>query len=251
MKTLKIKEIHSTIQGEGINSGTPVTLIRLAGCNIWSGREQDRGRDSIKGLCALWCDTDFRGTDGNLGGSYTDEDLIDLLYEMNAEHMSLVKGVGTNPFRRCRGVAMFTGGEPLLQLTPKLCLMLMEEGFDVLIETNGTQDIEPYADLLENEDYGLLWLTISPKPPSELHPSVYRNNFSELKLVYDWGYYEARPQLLHEYEQLPTNFYFMQPLDSHDPQKNRLNIIHAEEIVLARSHLWRLGLQSHKYWDVP
>lgn len=144
--TYAVKEVFLTLQGEGINAGRAAVFLRFAGCNLWSGREEDRGRG--KGGCSTWCDTDFRG-----GDRVDLPTLVDRVLEQS------------------RGVrfVVITGGEPLLQLDAKLINSLRLLGFEIAVETNGTV-VAPV---------GIDWLCVSPKVGGEL----VQDSGDELKLV--------------------------------------------------------------------
>lgn len=151
--TYSVKEAFYSLQGEGRHAGTPAVFVRLSGCNIWSGRETDRVRDSAKGVCALWCDTDFRGTDGSNGGQY---DAVSLA--------ELAKSLGPDA-----PIVVLTGGEPSLQIDEQLVAALRSRGFRVHVETNGTRMLPPVD-----------WVTVSPKPPSV----VLQQHYNEVKVVF-------------------------------------------------------------------
>jgi len=120
-RTYKIKEMFLSLQGEGPHTGLPVLFVRFSGCNLWSGREEDRSKG--KGSCALFCDTDFVGTDGHLGGVFSASSLIDAIdAALDGRSWPIV----------------FTGGEPLLQLDMGLVDELKDAGFSCHVETNGT-----------------------------------------------------------------------------------------------------------------
>lgn len=172
----KIKEIYYTIQGEGFHTGRPAIFCRFAGCNLWTGREEDRE----KAICKF-CDTDFWGIDGVNGGKYNAEDLVQKL-------LSLWPSATEKPFVVC------TGGEPALQVDGTLIDCLHDHLFEIAIETNGT------VALPENID----WVCVSPKADSNI--IVTKGN--ELKLVY--------PQLTNRPEDfldLDFEHFFLQPLD--------------------------------------
>jgi 7-carboxy-7-deazaguanine synthase len=146
-----VKELFYTLQGEGANAGRPSVFCRFAGCNLWSGREQDRD----KAVC-WFCDTDFVGTDGTGGGKFaTAEALAD------AVRRHWPDGVDGEPFVVC------TGGEPLLQLDAPLTAALKARGFEIAVETNGTQPVPPGVD----------WVCVSPKAGAELVVDVCRVEF--------------------------------------------------------------------------
>src|SRR5262249_29607079 len=138
-----VKEIYYTLQGEGARTGRAAVFCRFAGCNLWSGREEDRAS------AACWfCDTDFVGTDGPGGGRFVDAAAL-----ASAIDACWADAAGDAPGRR---YVVFTGGEPLLQLDPELIDACHASGFEIAVETNGT--IEPPP--------GIDWLTVSPKPNS-------------------------------------------------------------------------------------
>lgn len=175
--TYKIKECFYTLQGEGAQSGRPSVFLRFTGCNLWSGREEDR-HDAI----CKFCDTDFVGTDGQNGGRYTQAECVALV-------RSLWPG-GGRPYVVC------TGGEPLLQLDPPLITALQEAGFEVAVETNGTLPVPREID----------WVCVSPKATAPL--VVTRG--SELKLVYPQKEPEAQPE---RFAALGFRYFFLQPKD--------------------------------------
>ena len=205
--TYAVKEIFYTLQGEGANTGRPAVFCRFAGCNLWSGREQDRATAVCK-----FCDTEFVGTDGDGGGKFDTAESLAAAVAAQWPHDSNAK-----PFVVC------TGGEPLLQLDAALVDALRAKGFSIAVETNGT--LEPPA-----RD---LWLTVSPKAGAPLN--LRRGN--ELKLVY--------PQLGAEpenFERLDFDHFFLQPMDSPERVKNTAL---ATDYCLAHPQ-WRLSLQTHK-----
>jgi 7-carboxy-7-deazaguanine synthase len=179
----KVKEIFYSLQGEGANTGRPAVFCRFAGCNLWSGLEQDR-EDAI----CKFCDTEFVGMDGPEGGAFsTAEELAGTIVKM-------WRGL-ENPFVIC------TGGEPLLQLDQELLEALHRLRVEVAIETNGTR--LPPA--------GLDWITVSPKAGA---PFVLRSG-DELKLVYPQA--GADPQ---QFEHLQFKYFFLQPMDGPERQAN-------------------------------
>ncbi len=172
-----VKEIFYTLQGEGAQAGRPAVFCRFAGCNLWSGREQDRDQ----AVCRF-CDTDFVGTDGTAGGRYRSA------AELAAVIASHWPG-GHRPFVVC------TGGEPLLQLDAELIAALHAQGFEIAVETNGT--------IAAPE--GIDWLCVSPKAGAEL---VQRSG-DELKLVYPQP--DAPPE---DFAALDFSHFMLQPMDS-------------------------------------
>ncbi|MCX7622113.1 MAG: 7-carboxy-7-deazaguanine synthase, partial [Acidimicrobiales bacterium] len=168
-----VKEIFYSLQGEGAQSGRPAVFCRFTGCNLWSGREQDRSR----AICRF-CDTDFLGIDGKAGGRYPDAETL-------AERiLSQWPGGSERPYVVC------TGGEPLLQLDAPLIAALHRRGCEVAVETNGTRNAPP----------GLDWVCVSPKAGA---PWVLRQG-DELKIVYPQEGLE--PGRL---EGLPFRFFFL------------------------------------------
>ncbi len=202
-----VKEIFYTLQGEGAHSGRPAVFLRFAGCNLWSGRESDRAA----AVCRF-CDTDFVGTDGTLGGKFESADVL----------AAIVAATWPVPNDAERFVVC-TGGEPLLQLDAMLVAALRQRGFAIAVETNGT--LEAPADGL--------WLTVSPKAGATL--KLTRGD--ELKLVYPQS--GADPEL---FERLAFTHFFLQPMDG--PDKTR-NTTLATQYCLAHPK-WRLSLQMHK-----
>jgi 7-carboxy-7-deazaguanine synthase (Cx14CxxC type) len=201
-----VKEIFYSLQGEGANSGRPAVFCRFAGCNLWSGREEDR----VTATCNF-CDTDFVGVDGPDGGRFVD-----------------VGEMAQAVTRRWPGadggkLVIFTGGEPLLQLDGQLINAMHERGFEVAIETNGTIAAPP----------GIDWICVSPKKGA---PLVQRSG-DELKLVYPQP--EFSPV---QFEDLNFRHFFLQPMDG---PLVRHNTELAMEYCLAHPR-WRLSLQTHK-----
>jgi 7-carboxy-7-deazaguanine synthase (Cx14CxxC type) len=205
--TYAVKEIFYTLQGEGANTGRPAVFCRFAGCNLWSGREEDRATAVCK-----FCDTEFVGTDGDGGGKFDSAQSLASAVCAKWPHDS--KG---NRFVVC------TGGEPLLQLDAALVDALHAEGFSIAVETNGTLEPPP----------GDLWLTVSPKAGA---PFVLKRG-NELKLVYPQP--GAEPE---KFERLAFDNFFLQPMDNPERVKNTAR---ATEYCLAHPR-WRLSLQTHK-----
>lgn len=209
-----VKEIFYTLQGEGANTGRPAVFCRFAGCNLWTGREQDRAR----AICQF-CDTDFVGTDGPGGGKFsTPEDLA-----------HAVKRTWPAPSSgRARPLVVCTGGEPLLQLDRVAVAALHAVEFEIAIETNGTQLPPP----------GIDWICVSPKAGAGL---VLRSG-SELKLVYPQ---EGAPP--EHFVDLDFQYFFLQPMDG--PVRER-NTQLALRYCLEHPQ-WRLSLQTHKLLGIP
>ena len=202
----QVKEIFYTLQGEGANAGRPAVFCRFAGCNLWSGREQDRS----SAVCRF-CDTDFVGTDGTLGGKYADAGAlarqIEALWPTGAGHRFVV----------------MTGGEPLLQLDAPLIDALHARGFAIAVETNGT--IAAPA--------GIDWLCVSPKAGA---PWLQREGH-ELKVVWPQSGLDL-PAL----EAARFTHRFLQPMDN--PQ--RVDNTAACIALCMQRPAWRLSLQTHK-----
>jgi 7-carboxy-7-deazaguanine synthase len=202
-----VKEIFYTLQGEGANTGRAAVFCRFAGCNLWTGRESDRA-DAI---CSF-CDTDFVGV-GPDGGKFASADDLSAVVESRWP----TDGDLGKPFVVC------TGGEPLLQLDEDLVASLHHHGFEIAVETNGTQ-LPPD---------GIDWICVSPKARA---PLVLTHG-DELKLVF--------PQLGAEperFEHLAFDNFFLQPMDGPDVA---INTRLALEYCLAHPR-WRLSLQTHK-----
>jgi len=178
-----VKEIYYTLQGEGAQTGRAAVFLRFAGCNLWTGREEDRA-----GAICQFCDTDFVGTDGPGGGKFTD---ADALTEAVAAHWP---GGG-------RPLVVCTGGEPLLQINTALIGALHAAGFEIAIETNGT--------IAAPE--GIDWICVSPKAGARL---VQRSG-QELKLVYPQA--AAPPE---DFEALDFQHFFLQPMDGPHREAN-------------------------------
>ena len=201
-----VKEIFYTLQGEGANSGKAAVFCRFSGCNLWTGREEDRSR----AVCQF-CDTDFVGV-GPDGGRFADAE-------------SLASAVA----RAWRGddadsrFVVCTGGEPLLQVDEELVDALHAEGFTVAVETNGTR----------NAPASLDWVCVSPKAGAPL----VQTSGNELKLVFPQP--AAMPPL---FEALDFEHFFLQPMDGPAVEENTRQAI---EYCMAHPR-WRLSLQTHK-----
>ena len=207
-----VKEIFYTLQGEGANTGRPAVFCRFAGCNLWSGREEDRA----SAVCQF-CDTQFVGVDGAGGGKFPDEfklaHAVARLWPSEIPHQRLV---------------VLTGGEPALQLNEELIDALHAEDFDIAIETNGTLPLPP----------GLDWICVSPKADAAL--SVIAGN--ELKLVFPQAL--AMPE---RFEGLAFDHFFLQPMDGTEREQNT-----RQAIAFCLAHpTWRLSVQTHKILGIP
>jgi len=175
--TYSVKEMFYTLQGEGARTGRPAVFVRFAGCNLWSGREQDRGQ----AVCQF-CDTQFVGTDGDGGGKFETSAAL-------AQAVASLWPGGGAPYVVC------TGGEPLLQLDAPLIDGLHAEGFEIAIETNGTIQAPG----------GIDWICVSPKA----HADLVQLSGDELKLVFPQA--GARPE---RYQSLAFAHFFLQPMDN-------------------------------------
>ncbi len=214
-----VKEIFYTLQGEGAHTGRAAVFCRFAGCNLWSGRESDRNL----AICQF-CDTDFVGTNGVGGGKYESEEQLALA-------VSQVWNQGFGGTEAVRRFVVFTGGEPMLQLTAELVDWLHQFGFEVAIETNGTLPVLKEID----------WICVSPKQGAPL----VQTTGHELKVVV--------PQLgqnLAALAQLDFNHFFVQAKDVSDPVIKQNNLHYATQICL-RYPKWRLSVQTHKIIGLP
>lgn len=201
-----VKEAFLTLQGEGIQAGSRAVFLRFAGCNLWSGREQDRAT----AICNF-CDTDFVGTDGPGGGKFASADDL-------AAHIEVLWGEG-NDLR----LVVITGGEPMLQLDHALLNALHGRGFRVAVESNGTIAAVP----------GIDWLCISPKAGTE----VVQRSGDELKLV--WPQQGIDPVDL---EGWAFDHFLVQPMDCADTEAS----YDASIALAMERPKWRLTLQAHK-----
>jgi 7-carboxy-7-deazaguanine synthase len=208
-----VKEIYYTLQGEGAQAGRPAVFCRFAGCNLWSGREEDRAAATCD-----FCDTDFVGVDGPGGGKFADADTL-----ARACRETWRGNSGTPPF------VVLTGGEPMLQVDEVLVAALHTAGFEVAIETNGTLPVLPSID----------WVCVSPKAGAPLR----QHSGDELKLVYPQG--TLRPE---EVQALDFTHFLLQPLD--DGSGDPANVRAAVDYCLAHPK-WRLSLQTHKLLGLP
>ena len=206
-----VKECFLTLQGEGMQSGSRAVFLRFAGCNLWSGREQDRASAQCN-----FCDTDFVGTDGEGGGKFADAAQL-------ADHVLATWGEGED-----RRLVVITGGEPMLQLDPDLVDALHNRGFRVAVESNGTLPATG----------GIDWLCISPKAGTE----VVQRSGDELKLV--WPQKGVDPSVLESWD---FGNFLIQPMDCED-RKEALDA--AIRLVMERPR-WRLSLQTHKLIGLP
>jgi 7-carboxy-7-deazaguanine synthase len=207
----KIKEIFYTLQGEGAQAGRPAVFCRFSGCNLWTGREEDRQ----KAICQF-CDTDFWGMDGENGGKYSAKELAEKVISLWPD-----RSVG-KPYVVC------TGGEPLLQIDETLVETFHQKGLEVAVETNGTIEAP----------VGIDWICMSPKANTEI---VLRKGH-ELKLVYPQP--GAEPERFTQYD---FEHFYLQPMDGPLVAENtRLTL----DYCLQNPH-WRLSLQTHKILQIP
>lgn len=209
-----VKELFPTLQGEGAHTGRAAIFCRFAGCNLWSGREEDRA----SAVCQF-CDTDFVGSDGHGGGKF--EQAADLA---NAIELAW-KSTSAGPQQR---YVVFTGGEPLLQLDTPLIDALHQKGFEVAIETNGTIKVPKGVD----------WVCVSPKAGSELIVL----QADEIKLVVPQANHHTLETLLARFEKMDYRHRYLQPMDGLDLKKNTELAVG----LCQKRPLWRLSLQSHK-----
>ena len=222
----RVKEIFYTLQGEGAQAGRPAVFCRFSKCNLWNGRED--GRETA--VCQF-CDTDFIGTDGHLGGVYTASELVNII---GKQWPDLSQGT---PYVVC------TGGEPALQLDDELVGLLHESGFEIAIETNGTLPLPE----------GIDWICLSPKADAE----VVLKRCDELKLVY--------PQPL----AMPDRFvhfnaahFYLQPMADYQPvviasdklsgAKNSLSASNTRSTLeyCLQHPQWKLSIQTHKLLEI-
>ncbi|MFG1213289.1 7-carboxy-7-deazaguanine synthase [Xanthobacter flavus] len=207
-----VKEMFLTLQGEGAQAGRAAVFCRFAGCNLWSGREENRAAAQCR-----FCDTDFVGMDGEGGGRFADADAL-------AEAIATVWGqAGTE-----RRFVVFTGGEPLLQLDPAAIAAVHARGFEIAVETNGTVAAPD----------GLDWICVSPKAGTELKQRAGQ----ELKLVFPQAGLDPA-----SVAGLAFTHFFLQPMDGPD---RRANTEAAVAYCLANPR-WRLSVQTHKMIGIP
>jgi 7-carboxy-7-deazaguanine synthase len=210
--TYSVKEMFYTLQGEGTHAGRAAVFLRFSGCNLWSGREQDRS----SAICQF-CDTDFIGTNGEGGGKFDTPQT--LAAAVAALWPDMKFGA---PYVVC------TGGEPLLQLDTPLIEALHAQGFEIAVETNGTVEAPP----------GIDWICVSPKAGA----AFVQRTGHELKLVYPQPF--AMPDM---FTSLDFAGFFLQPMDGQDAEKNT-----AAAVTYCLAHpQWRLSLQTHKMLGIP
>ena len=209
--TYAVKECFLTLQGEGVQAGSRAVFLRFAGCNLWSGREQDRASAQCN-----FCDTDFVGTEGEGGGKFTSAEAL-------ANHVEALWGEG-----RDGRLVVITGGEPMLQLDERLVDALHQRGFRVAVETNGT--LPAVA--------GLDWICVSPKAGTK----VIQREGNELKLV--WPQENIDPA---ELESWSFDHFLVQPMDCEE----REAALKAAIALAMERPKWRLSLQAHKVVGLP
>ncbi|MFJ1252674.1 7-carboxy-7-deazaguanine synthase [Cupriavidus sp. CuC1] len=209
--TYAVKEIFYTLQGEGANAGRAAVFCRFSGCNLWSGREEDRA-----GAVCQFCDTDFVGTDGTEGGKYRSAEAL-------ADKVAAQWPQGVESSAAGRPLVVCTGGEPLLQLDAPLIDALHARGFEIAIETNGTL---PVPD-------GIDWVCVSPKMGAEL--VVTRGDELKVVIPQDGQDFAA-------YERLEFRYFLVQAMDGPLARQNTALAVE----FCQRRPLWRLSLQTHK-----
>ena len=217
--TYTVKEIFYTLQGEGAQAGRAAVFCRFSGCNLWSGREEDRSR----AVCQF-CDTDFVGT-GPDGGKFKSANELADAIDRSWAGEGRFASEDSSPLSASlpRKYVVCTGGEPLLQVDESLISELHRRGFEVAVETNGTRPAPPSLD----------WICVSPKAGAPL----VQTTGSELKLVYPQD--DAPPE---KFEHLGFRHFFLQPMDGPDTAANTERAI---EYCL-RHPRWRLSIQTHK-----
>lgn len=205
-----VKEIFKTLQGEGAQAGRASVFCRFSGCNLWSGREEDRATAACR-----FCDTDFVGMDGTLGGRYATAD----------ELAAAVDRTWDSPSDR--RFVVLTGGEPLLQVDGALVEALHRRGFEIALETNGTVELPD----------GIDWVCVSPKTRDDLKV----RSGHELKLVYPQA--DVRPEA---FVGLDFRRFSLQPMDGPDVAENTRRAI---GYCLAHPQ-WQLSMQTHKHLGI-
>lgn len=207
-----VKEIFYTLQGEGLRAGRAAVFCRFAGCNLWTGREEDRANAVCK-----FCDTDFVGVDGQGGGKF--DTAVALADAISAQWPDAGGGVR---------YVVFTGGEPLLQLDEALIIAVHAAGFEIAVETNGTIKAPE----------GIDWICVSPKASAKLA----QTSGHELKLVYPQT--DALPDA---FAQLKFNHFLLQPMWG---PRTKENMAAAAKYCMDHPQ-WRLSVQTHKWVGIP
>jgi 7-carboxy-7-deazaguanine synthase len=211
MHCYTIKEIFYTLQGEGAHSGRPAVFVRFSGCNLWTGREEDR-----QNAVCQFCDTDFRGTDGVGGGKYEASEIADKIVALWPANSDV------NPYIVC------TGGEPMLQLDDQFITEMHNRDIEIAIETNGTQKIPE----------GIDWVCMSPKANTE----ILVQGGDEIKLVFPQAGIDPADFVNYDFQH-----YFIQPMDSPDIDSNILACIE----YCSENPKWKLSIQTHKLLNIP
>jgi 7-carboxy-7-deazaguanine synthase len=204
-----VKEIFYTLQGEGARSGRPAVFVRFAGCNLWNGREEDRS----KAICNF-CDTNFVGTDGTLGGKYPSASALSLTIQ---SLWPKIENDKATPYVVC------TGGEPLLQIDSALISELHKLDFEIAIETNGTIEVIQ----------GIDWICMSPKPNTDI--KVCKGN--ELKFIYPQS--QLDPSSFSDFQ---FDHFYIQPMDNLNLKEN----IRQSLTFCLNNPQWKLSMQNHK-----
>lgn len=211
--TYSVKEIFYTLQGEGLRAGRPAVFCRFAGCNLWNGREEDRASATCR-----FCDTDFVGTDGTLGGKFTRASAL--------AHLIMAQW----PAGQGHRYVVLTGGEPLLQVDAALIDALHAHRFEIAVETNGTVVAPP----------GLDWICVSPKAGA----SWVQRQGHELKLVYPQP--DLLPGDVGAVADVDFEYRLLQPMDGPLQRQNT-----RAAIAYCQAHPeWRLSVQTHKVLDI-
>jgi len=208
----QITEIFYTLHGEGAMTGRPAVFCRFTGCNLWSGREEDRA----EAICTF-CDTDFRGTDGLNGGNYPD-----------AEHLAMKIASCWPDLSKGKPYVVCTGGEPLLQMDVAFTQAVKKYGFEIAVETNGTKPIVE----------GIDWVCVSPKSTEKL--VVTEGN--ELKLVYPQT--NASPE---QFEKLAFDHFYLQPMDGENAKITEQKTL----AYCLKNPQWKMSVQVHKWLNIP
>ncbi len=201
-----VKEAFKTVQGEGVNAGRVALFCRFAGCNLWSGREEDRAEAACN-----FCDTDFIGVDGENGGKFADARTL-------VDHLAAIWGAEDED-----RFIVLTGGEPMLQTDAALVDALHAEGFEIAVESNGSLPAAP----------GIDWICVSPKAGAPLA----QTSGDELKLVYPQPGVDPAT-----FERLDFRHFLLQPMDGPEIVRNTKAAV---DYCLAHPR-WRLSLQTHK-----
>ncbi|MCX7245458.1 MAG: 7-carboxy-7-deazaguanine synthase [Burkholderiales bacterium] len=214
-----VKEIFLTLQGEGAQAGRAAVFCRFSGCNLWSGREEDRAT----AICQF-CDTDFVGVDGIGGGKFATA--TDLAAAITAAWLD------TNAGSNYRYV-VFTGGEPALQLDSALLDAIHKHHFEIAIETNGTLPLPA----------GIDWVCVSPKIGADL----VIKQADEIKLAIPQIGHTQLELILKRFEGMDYRHRFLQPIDGFERDANTALAVQ----LCQKRPLWRLSLQTHKYIGMP